>query len=185
MAEELENRSELLFEESKKFSNEMGLPEDLILKIYKAETDWEFIIKIDAMLEAAVKSVVKKRLNRGSYDDEEKDSFDGFVDAMAMNGRVSLLSFLKVDGCPEEITRTIEAVRRLRNGFAHDIRLVDSTLIQIIKARPDKSHLIQSLSQMEQYREKELIGMYESDGGFLRFLILDATLRFLVIAYNS
>jgi hypothetical protein len=43
-----------------------------------------------------------------------------------MNGRTSLLAFLKVDGCPNDVSGFIEAVRRLRNGFAHDIRLTDA-----------------------------------------------------------
>ncbi|MFY9958643.1 hypothetical protein [Bradyrhizobium sp.] len=85
-----------------------------------------------------------------------------------MNGRTSLLAFLKADGCPDEVFSFIEAVRRLRNGFAHDIRLTDAKLVEIIKARPDKSQLIKSLCQIEEYNEAALIKDYEKDGGFLR-----------------
>jgi hypothetical protein len=103
---------------------------------------------------------------------------------MPMNGRTSLLAFLKVDGCPNDVSGFIEAVRRLRNGFAHDIRLTDAKLVEIIKARPDKSQLIKSLCQIKEYDEAQLIKDYEKDGGFLRFAVVDATLRFLIIAYN-
>jgi hypothetical protein len=101
-----------------------------------------------------------------------------------MNGRTSLLAFLKADGCPTEVSGFIEAVRRLRNGFAHDIRLTDLKLVEIIKARPDKSQLIRSLCQVDEYDEVRLIKDYEKDGGFLRFAIVDATLRFMLTAYN-
>jgi hypothetical protein len=57
-------------------------------------------------------------------------------------------------------------------------------LVEIIKARPDKSQLIKLLCQIEEYNEAELIKDYEKDGGLLRFAIVDATLRFMVIAYN-
>jgi len=125
MTEHVENRFELLLEASKKFTQAMGLHDELMLEIFRAKSDWEFIIKIDAMLEAAAKAVVKKRLNSVPTELGEDLSFDGFVDAMPMNGRTSLLAFLKVDGCPNDVSGFIEAVRRLRNGFAHDIRLTD------------------------------------------------------------
>jgi hypothetical protein len=183
MVEDVENRFELLLEASKKFTQTMGLHDELMLEIFRAKSDWEFIIKIDAMLEAASKAVVKKRLN-SVPNLEDEVSFDGFVDAMPINGRTSLLAFLKIDGCPNDVSGFIEAVRRLRNGFAHDIRLTDAKLIEIIKARPDKSQLVKSLCQIEKYDEANLIEEYEKDGGYLRYAIVDATLRFLIIAYN-
>ena len=60
MAEVPEGKFALMFEESKKFLNAMGLHEQLMLEILDAETDWEFIIKIDAMVEAAAKVMVKQ-----------------------------------------------------------------------------------------------------------------------------
>jgi Lhr-like helicase len=45
MAEE-NKRFEVLYNESKKFSNAVGLPEDVIIEIYRAESDWELILKI-------------------------------------------------------------------------------------------------------------------------------------------
>src|SRR5450631_1797701 len=157
MTGHVENRFELLLEASKKFTQAMGLHDELMLEIFRAKSDWEFIIKIDAMLEAAAKAVVKKRLNSVPTELGEDLSFDGFVDAMPMNGRTSLLAFLKADGCPEEISGFIEAVRRLRNGFAHDIRLTDAELIKLIKARPDKSLPNKSLGYIEKYDEARLI----------------------------
>ncbi|MFY9958644.1 hypothetical protein [Bradyrhizobium sp.] len=83
MAEQVENRFELLLEASKKFTRAMGLHDQLILEIFRAKSDWEFIIKVDAMLEAAAKAVVKQRLNSVPTEQGEVVSFDGFVDAHA------------------------------------------------------------------------------------------------------
>jgi hypothetical protein len=184
MAVDPKDRIRLLMEGAKKFLEAMHLDQALIQKIYRADTDWEFIIKIDALLEAAVKSMVKERFNLGT-DEEARDSLDGFAEALPMNGRTSLLAVLKADGCPKETWTTIEAVRRLRNGFAHDIRLTDARLIDIIKQRPDKRQLIRDLCQIRAYHEAELIKDYESDGSFLRFAILDTTLRILIMAYPT
>jgi hypothetical protein len=56
MTDHVENRFELLLEASKNFTQTMGLHDGLIIEIFRAKTDWEFIIKIDAMLEAAAKA---------------------------------------------------------------------------------------------------------------------------------
>jgi hypothetical protein len=72
----------------------------------------QFIIKIDAILEAAAKSVLKKRLDSVPNAEDDDISFDGFVDAMPMNGRTSLVAFLKSDGCPDDVSGFIEAERR-------------------------------------------------------------------------
>lgn len=79
----------------------------------------------------------------------------------------------------------IESVRSLRNGFAHDIVQVKSSLIEVIKRRKDKSALLKGLSYIEKYEEAKLIKMYEDDGGFLRFGIVHGTLTFLIIAYHA
>jgi len=79
MAEQVENRFELLFAASKKFVQAMGLHDELILEIFRAKSDWEFIIKIDAILEAAAKAIVKTRLNSSLTEPDEDMSFDEFV----------------------------------------------------------------------------------------------------------
>ena len=105
------------------------------------------------MLEAAAKAVVKQRLNSVPTNRVRLYHLMGLSTPMPMNGRTSLLAFLKADGCPDGGFSFIEAVRRLRNGFAHDIRLTDAKLVEIIKARPDKSQLIKSLCQIKEYNE--------------------------------
>ena len=98
--------------------------------------------------------------------------------------RTSLLKLLEAAGCPSGELGFIEATRRVRNAYAHNIKYVDVSLIELIKQRPDKSHLLKNLSAIKNYDEADLITSYEKDRGFLRFGILDSTMRFLFFAYH-
>jgi hypothetical protein len=182
---DLSLRFNALREEANKFCAAVGLHQDLIIEIYNAESDWAFILKIDALLEAATKEIIKrglkmKILNRfvGAHELGE------FVDGLPMNGRSSLLQLLRASGCPDEDSGFVEAVRRVRNAYAHNIKLAELPLIQLIKKRPDKSHIIKNISNIETFDEASLIASYEKDGKFLRFGILDATMRILLYAYH-
>lgn len=163
----------------------MGLHENLIKEITWADDDWTFILKIDALLETAAKEVIRRSLRLpGKGAKTDKDEFSENLDSLPINGRGSIIRLLEAAQCPADECSFIESVRRLRNSFAHDIRLVDRSLIEVIKQHPDKSRLIQTLSSAEKYSEEMLIRVYETDGHELRFSIVEATMRFLTIAYQ-
>ncbi len=172
-----------LLKESKKLSALIRVPAGTILEIFKAPSDWEFILKIDALLEAAVKKIVKANLIGSKLMDKEK--LELFVDALPIRGRTSLIELLKATGCPDSEIALIESVRSLRNGFAHDIVQIKSTLIEVIKRRKDKSSLIRGLCYIKNYDEADLIEAYEKDVGFLRFGIMHGTLVFLILSYHA
>jgi hypothetical protein len=179
------DRFGILLEEAQKFCVAVGLHKDLILEIAKADNDWAFILKIDALLETASKEIIRhglrlKILNRVIRNDALGD----FVDSLPINGRTSILKLLDAAGCPPEELGFIEATRLVRNAYAHNIKLVDVNLIELIKQRGDKAKLLKNLSAIKNYDEGDLIGMYEKDGTFLRFCILDSTMRFLFFAYH-
>jgi len=183
------DRFEFLLRESRKFCKAVGLHEDLILQIFTADSDWSFIIKIDAVLETASKEIVRRSLKLTTGGKEIKsDKLDEFVDALATSGRVSLLSLLEAAGCPSDNRYFIEAVRRLRNAYAHNIKNMDVPLFDLIMRRPDKSHLLKNLSPIspENYQESSVIQLYAGAEGnkVLRFGIIDETMRFLIIAYH-
>ena len=183
------DRFEVLLRESRKFCKAVGLHDDLILQIFTADSDWSFIIKVDALLEAASKEVVRRSLGLTIGGKEIKsDKLDEFVDALPMSGRASLLSLLEATGCPSEHRHFIEAVRRVRNAYAHNIKNMDIPLFDLITRRSDKSHLLKNLSPIspENYEESSVIQMYTQAEGYkvLRFGIIDETMRFLIIAYH-
>jgi len=71
-----------LMEESKHLASLIGVSPKQIYEIFKAGTDWEFIIKMDALLEAASKKVVKTVLAPAYL---ATTGIDEFVDALPIS----------------------------------------------------------------------------------------------------
>jgi hypothetical protein len=65
--EELSSRFNALLEEAEKFCLTVDLHADLMLRIYDAENDWTFILKIDALLEMAVREVYHEEVGLVLY----------------------------------------------------------------------------------------------------------------------
>jgi hypothetical protein len=175
----------ILLDESHKFCEAVGLPQDLILQIHRTDSDWAFVLKIDALLETGAKEVIRhglkfKLLNRVI----QNDTLEDFVDSLPMAGRTSLSVLLDAAGFSEEDVGFIRATRKVRNAYAHNIKYVDISLIELIKERGDKSELIKYLSPIETYEEKGLIASYEKDPGFLRFNITMSAMRVLFVIYH-
>jgi hypothetical protein len=76
----------ILLEESVKFCAAMDLPRDLIVQIVRTDSDWAFILKIDALLEAACKAVI-----RHGFD--SKEGTDGITPNRIKRGNSVLLPF--------------------------------------------------------------------------------------------
>ncbi len=77
-------------EESKHLASLIGVSPKQIYEIFKAGTDWEFIIKMDALLEAASKKVVKTVLAPAYL---ATTGIDKFVDALPIRGVLRFSSF--------------------------------------------------------------------------------------------
>jgi hypothetical protein len=183
--EDASSRVDALLQISENFFAAVGLHKDLMHEIFHAENDWTFILKVDALLETATKELIKsglslKILGRFVGTEELAD----FIDALPMNGKTSLLQLLKASGCPADDVAFVGGVRRVRNAYAHNIRVADLPLIELIKQRQDKSRLIRDICNIRTYNETDLIASYEKDRKFLRFCILDATMRILYYAYH-
>jgi hypothetical protein len=139
----------------------------------------------NALPETAIKEIIK-----GGLKLKLPNRFVGaealvdFVEGLPVNGKTSLLHLLKDSGCPDEDSGFIEAVRRVRNAYAHNIKFADLPLIELIKRRLDKSNILKSIGNIRTYEEAALIASFEKDGTFLRFCILDATMRILFYAYH-
>lgn len=185
MSGPLSDRFRVLYEESQKFCAGVGLPKDLIIAILKTDSDWAFVLKVDALMESAAKHILRHGLRIKLVNKTfQNDTLEEFVDALPMNGRASLLKLLEAAGLPDEELGFLEAIRLVRNAFAHNIEHAGLRLIELIKMRPDKSRLIKHLSAIRTYDEPSLIADYEKDPSFIRFCILDSTMRVLFYAYH-
>jgi hypothetical protein len=132
---EAPDRIGILLEESKKFCKAVGLHENLIGEIIKTDSDWAFILKVDALLEISSKEIIKHGLNiKLSNKVFVNDILDDFVESLPMNGRTSLLKLLKAARLPDEELGFIESIRLVRNVYAHNIKYLDVSLIELIKA---------------------------------------------------
>jgi hypothetical protein len=178
-------RFTILMEEAEKFCEGIGLHKNLIRDIIKTDTDWAFILKIDALLESAAKHIVRtglriKLLNRVM----QNETLDGFVDALPINGRTGILKLLDAACLPPEELAFVETIRKVRNTYAHDIKFADISLVALLNQRNDRSQLLKYLSGIANYVESDLMAHYERDPGFLRFCIIDSTMRFLFYSYH-
>jgi hypothetical protein len=178
-------RAAALFSEAENFCRAVGLPHDLILTIAQQDSDWAFIIKIDALLETAAKEIIRRALQlkilRRVFQNE---TLTEFIESLPVRGRTSLIKLLEAACCPIEDIGFIEATRRVRNAYAHNIKLVDVSLVDLIKQRGDKSELLKKLSSIATFDEAKLLASYEKDPKFLRFCIVDAAMRVLFFAYH-
>ncbi|MER8552744.1 hypothetical protein NKH37_11280 [Mesorhizobium sp. M1217] len=176
------NRFDYLLNEANKFCSFVGLSDRLIIDIFKAPSDWEFILKVDALLEAAAKHAVKAsmRLKIGP----DFIPVDDFVDTLPINGRTSLVSLLRVSGMGDEFCDAIQSVRMLRNAFAHDIRQIDESLVSVLLKRNDALSLLRKLMPIEKYDNDEVLEHIKKDGSYFRFCILDFVLRILLLVYH-
>ena len=82
-----------MMQESKHLASLINVPPKTIYDIFKSSTDWEFILKIDALLEGAARKVVKVALS--ANDKMNPDDMEAFVDTLPMRGRTSLLKLLE------------------------------------------------------------------------------------------
>jgi len=179
------DRFGILLKESQKFCKRVGLQKDLIPNIIKTDSDWAFILKVDALMESAAKHIVRHGLQIKLLKQTFRNgALDDFVDSLSMNGRTSLLKLLEASAMPEDELRFVEVTRLVRNAYAHDIEFADLTLPQLINSRKDKSRLIKHLSGIKTYDEAKLMASYEKDQIFLRFCIIDSVMRFLFYAYH-
>jgi len=167
---------------SVKFCKVAGLQEDLITEIIDTDTDWALILKLDALLETATKEILRKHL-RITLAGRTADSgaMEGFIESLSLNGKTSVLNLLRAAGCAKTDLSFIEAVRKVRNAFAHNIKNLNVSLIELVK-RQDKN-LLASLCLLKA-AQNEMIAMREKNATMLRLELVLSTLRFLNFAYD-
>jgi hypothetical protein len=137
------DRFGILLKESQKFCKRVGLQKDLVPKIIKTDSDWAFILKVDALLESAAKHIVRHGLQIKLLKQTFRNgALDDFIDSLSMNGRTSLLKLLEASALPEEELRFVEVTRLVRNAYAHNIEYADVRITQRISLRGDKSRLV-------------------------------------------
>jgi hypothetical protein len=181
---------EALLAEEQDFCADLGLPGDLVATLARSESDWAFILKIDALLEAAAREIIRRGLRRkvangiAHGDSLWNDGVWDFLDRLPMRGPTSILTLLDAAQCPAEEHDLFDSIHKMKKAYADDIALTGASLAALIARRPDRAQLLRTFSAMEDYDEAALMKIFQDDGSFLRFCIVERTMRFLFFAYH-
>jgi hypothetical protein len=169
--------------EARKCSKLLGFPKDLILPILRSNSDWEFILKVNALVDIAAKYILRHSLGIAHLDGtSQSGALIEFIDSLPVNGNSSILQLLEGAGVAQAQLNLVDSARKVRNAYAHHIKDSDRPLIELIQARPDASHLVRSLSGVIDSRD--VLAQYKRDPYYLRFDIFRQTTIFLLFAHN-
>jgi hypothetical protein len=115
------------------FEKEIGLPGSFFLNLLVKEDDWSFIIKLHALVEAAVSHLLATICG---------DKLLGIFTRLELSSdTVGKLAFAKVLDVLDSDERTfIRKLSEIRNSFAHDVRQAGATLAAYV-ARLNKDQL--------------------------------------------
>lgn len=110
---------------------EIGLPAEFLPGL-EVDSDWSFIIKLHALIEAAVTHAL-------AVHSERDEAHEVFANLELSNTKTGKLAFSKVflDLFPED-RRFISSFSQLRNIFVHDVRNVTFTLSGYFSSLPIK-----------------------------------------------
>ncbi len=172
-----------LIELADKYCGPIGVGKELITALFQEKSDWAFIIQIDALNETACRDIISRKLSLDGLDPVSPEEMSAFVSALSYQGRTSIIRLLKMTGVPQEHIDFVEAVRSIRNTFAHDIRSVSRSLTAVITERNDKTRLLKILSYVEEFDEAKIVTWFEKEPGMLRFVVLQQCLTFLFLIH--
>jgi hypothetical protein len=110
----------LLFEHLRQFESELGLPSGWYFRLSE-EPDWPFVIKLHALLEAALVHVIDAALNR--------PELRNYVERLNVGGYLGKLGFAEaLNAIEPKHARFIRALSDIRNQCVHDVRNVEFSL---------------------------------------------------------
>ncbi len=171
-------------EEAENFCTTLGLHKSFLSELYNEGSDWVFIIKTDALHETTCRELIYKSLFFKLPTKKIKQSIPNkFIQKLAFDGRSCVLDLLKESGCPEDHVNFIKAIRKIRNFYAHNIRNVELSIFELIKAKSKTSELTSLMAvNPKNYNLKDFLNDIEKDSKLLRNHIFMETLRFMTLS---
>ena len=148
-----------------KFEKELGLSIGFMESI-KNDSDWSFVIKIHALLEVAVSTLLTKSLGR----EELRDIFSTMELSNKRHGKIAFAKAIKVLDKPYR--RFINSFSELRNDLVHNIKNINFDFKNYVKGLSSKDFdiflndfdplLIKNLME-DQNRLEELKDYYKNN----------------------
>lgn len=109
----------------------LGLPRQLFASLLDEPSDWSFVIKLAVMLEAALTQVISSRL--------DTPELQRHLARLNLDGRTGKLQLAIDLGVIDQIVASkIRAVSEIRNTFAHDVTIINKSLIDIIDSMTER-----------------------------------------------
>jgi hypothetical protein len=114
---------------------ELNVPVGFLEKLIEEADDWSFIIKLHALLDAAVTHLITFEIGREAL----RDTFA----AMQMgdgrrNGKLAIAKKLGLLG--DDVVSFIVTVGQIRNRFAHSVTAVNQRIEDYVTSRPEGEH---------------------------------------------
>lgn len=106
---------------------QIGLNRDFVIELLR-EDDWSYVIKANALSEAAVTRAIVRRLGEDT---------DDFVTGLSMSQRLKLAEGLSL--FPRESLQGARGLTKLRNRLAHDVTKVDFTFSAYLEDSDQKN----------------------------------------------
>jgi hypothetical protein len=125
-----------------KSCEDLGLPRDFLFKLIDYD-DWTFVLRLHAVLDAALEQAIVKSCFVNKWTRLRDDSkIEKICAGLRFEGRVSKLSFAEAFSlCSAETQKVMKALNTLRNLFAHDLSHLNSTIEEVLAEKGQKGLL--------------------------------------------
>ncbi|MBN9360890.1 MULTISPECIES: hypothetical protein [unclassified Devosia] len=177
-----------LYEKGQEICRVFGLPPQLINDLQTETTDWAFVLKVDALLEMCSRKLVANTLCLKVGETLfAGPKMETFVDKLPTVGRSSIRDLLEVAGCPLDRIHFLDAVRTIRNAYAHDIAACGETILAMVLRDRKSRQLLLAMSSVDEigYDYDQHVVMIMDDPSVLRFGIMIELLQFMGMSYRQ
>ena len=118
----------------------LGLRSDLFARM-SIEDDWSFVIKAQAILEAALTHFNTGRVNNAAVSK--------VLESLTVRGqRASKLALFVALGGSTQVRDFVDSLNRVRNNFAHDVQYVDHTLTDWIREHSEEKEFNSTVEKL-------------------------------------
>jgi len=128
-----------MFQDAQEAAKKLNLPPHFLFEILK-DSDWSFVIKLNALFESALEEVIFQNCFASKYARQrDEDALRKFCSHLNLNGRTGKLELASIFGLVSSETKAyLVALSSLRNKFAHGVSGASLTIQSVAEEEGDK-----------------------------------------------
>lgn len=135
---EFEDRVQARLDLVEPLMQKVGIPEGKLREVFQAGSDWEFVIQLSVMVEAALTEALISHL--------QNEKLRRHVDALSTNGRTGkVLLAVDVGLLGRTDATSIERLFDVRNAFAHSPKWISGSLGAYAESLRDAARFVREL----------------------------------------